>query len=83
MLHPNRLLRNTHAGLGFVSYDPCNGQCLPKVSRKGTIAPELCSAASNLPVMRFPVEELPGTHSSGFVWECLQPARAACYILVR
>jgi hypothetical protein len=26
MLHPNRLLRNTHAGLGFVSYDPRSGQ---------------------------------------------------------
>jgi hypothetical protein len=60
MLLPNRLRRNTHACLDFVSYDPRSGQSPPKVSREGTSAPELCSAASILPVMRFPVGELPG-----------------------
>jgi hypothetical protein len=31
---------------------------MPKLSRKGASAPVLCSSASNLPVMRFPVGEL-------------------------
>jgi hypothetical protein len=75
---PHRLRRNTHAGLGFVSYDPRSHPRTPELSRKGPSAPELCSAASNLPVMRFLRGELPGTHRSGFVWERLHPARAAC-----
>jgi hypothetical protein len=37
------------------------------------------SAASNLPVMRFPVAELPGTHRSGFVWDRLQVLVARSY----
>ena len=57
MLRPNRLRQNTHPGLSCASYlyDPRPVQCcLHELSQKGTSAPELCSAASNLPVMRFP-----------------------------
>jgi hypothetical protein len=53
--------RNTHPGLSCASYtctylyDPRPGQCcLHELSQKGTSAPELCSAASSQPVMRFP-----------------------------
>jgi hypothetical protein len=38
------------------------------MSRKGTSASELRFATSNLPVMRFPIGELPRTHRSAFVW---------------
>jgi hypothetical protein len=47
MLHPKRRRRNTHPGLSFASYDPYSGQWLPELSRKGTRASELRSAASN------------------------------------
>jgi hypothetical protein len=39
--------------------------------------PATCPAAC-MPVMRFPVGELPGTHRSSSVWDRLHPARVAC-----
>ena len=53
MLHPNRLRYSTHPGLSCASYHPRSGQWLPEVSRKGTSASELRSAARNPPVYRF------------------------------
>ena len=52
-------------------------ELMPELSRKGTSVPQLCSAASNVPM--HDAISLRGTpQRSGSVWDRLHPACAAC-----
>jgi hypothetical protein len=54
-------------------------ECLNVLSRRWTSASELRYVASNLSHLRFhQIREVAWAHRSGFVWDRLHPALAAC-----
>jgi hypothetical protein len=78
MLHSNRLRRNTHPGLNCASYTHAAVSVFLNCHRRGPVPLELRSAASNLPVMRFPRRRVDADAPQRFRWDRLHPALAAC-----